>query len=301
MAIKIITQVWDYPHLRDQSQLLVMLALADYSNDLGESFPRVDTLAEKARISERHVQKILSHLEKHGLLTIERGAGKGKKPWLRTNLYRINIAKLAAGDSIPQPVYKQSRKNEKTVNGWHNDTPNGWHNDTPRGGIRSEHLGADTPVIMPPKPSVREPSQKETTTRAMPDLFSNGHSTRQPVVVVSSLASEGDEPRDIVDKLTEEFGLSIPQGREVEAHLASRGAGYVIEKSEIVRNKKGMKNMAGAFMKSLSEDWKAPKSSIKQNPSKTADEPEHQEPSLSFEDRSVRLAKMKSDLASAGS
>jgi len=44
MSIAIITKVWDYPHLRDQSQLLVMLALADYSNDHGESFPRVDTL-----------------------------------------------------------------------------------------------------------------------------------------------------------------------------------------------------------------------------------------------------------------
>jgi DNA-binding IscR family transcriptional regulator len=56
-----------------------MLALADYSNDHGESFPRVDTLAEKARISERHVHRILFHFQKHGLLTIEKGAGKGRR------------------------------------------------------------------------------------------------------------------------------------------------------------------------------------------------------------------------------
>jgi hypothetical protein len=154
-----------------------------------------------------------------------------------------------------------------------------------------------------PHPTYRAESTTEstTTTRATSELFANGHSRGEPVVVVSSLASEGDEPRDIVDKLTEELGLSIRQGREVEALLASRGAGYVIEKAEIVRNKKGIKNMAGAFMKALSEDWKAPKSSNEQKVSKTAAEHEHQEPSLSFEDRSVRLAKMKSDLASAGS
>jgi DNA-binding IscR family transcriptional regulator len=159
MSIAVITKVWAYPHLRDQSQLLVMLALADYSNDDGESFPRVDTLADKARISERHVQKILSHLQTHGLLAIEKGAGKGKKPWLRTNLYRINIAKLAACEAIPAPVYKQSEKTR--------------YNDTPlTGGIMTplevayEAVSSrdDTPGIMPPKPSVREPSKKETKT-----------------------------------------------------------------------------------------------------------------------------------------
>lgn len=103
-------------------------------------------------------------------------------------------------------------------------------------------------------------TEKTTTTRPT-DLFANDHTAEHAGVVValSSVAREGDEPRDIVDKLTEEFGLSISQGREVETLLESKGQGYVVEKAEIVRAKKSVNNLAGAFMKALSDDWKAPK------------------------------------------
>jgi hypothetical protein len=84
----------------------------------------------------------------------------------------------------------------------------------------------------------------------------------------------------MVDKLTEEFGLSISQGRDVEMHLAGKGAGNVIEKAEIVRTKKAVKNMAGAFMKALSDDWHRPKSINEQKPVKKTRqaEPEKEEP-----------------------
>jgi hypothetical protein len=145
-----------------------------------------------------------------------------------------------------------------------------------------------------------EPSKKTTTTRATPDLFTNGHRPN-PVVVASSLAMEGDEPRDIVDKLTEEFGLSIPQGMEVETHLASKGAGYVLEKAEIVRKKKGVRNLAAAFMTALADDWKAPKSISEQHPVKKIrqTEPQNEEPQLSFEQRQAHLAEMRANLAMA--
>jgi len=81
-----------------------------------------------------------------------------------------------------------------------------------------------------------------------------------PVVVVSSLASEDKDPRDIVDKLTDEFGLSRSQSRLVEDYLNNRGSGYVLEKAAIVRSKP-RKNLGGAFEKALKDDWKAPKPS----------------------------------------
>jgi hypothetical protein len=40
-----------------------------------------------------------------------------------------------------------------------------------------------------------------------------------------SLASEDEDPRDIVDKLTGEFGLSRSQSRLVEDYLNNRGVG----------------------------------------------------------------------------
>jgi hypothetical protein len=142
-------------------------------------------------------------------------------------------------------------------------------------------------------------TKKTTTTSATPDLFS-GHRPSQMVVVASSpLAMEEDEPRDIVDKLTEEFGLSIPQGRGVEAHLAAKGAGYVIEKAEIVRTKKTVKNLAGAFMKALSDDWKAPKSISEQKPVKKPlpTEPENQDPPASAEYGLASLAETRAKLS----
>jgi hypothetical protein len=81
-------------------------------------------------------------------------------------------------------------------------------------------------------------------------------------------------------------------------HLAAKGGGYVIEKAEIVRTKKAVKNMAGAFMRALADDWKAPKSISEQRPVKKPRqvEPEDKEPQLSFEERQAHLGQMKATL-----
>ena len=90
--------------------------------------------------------------------------------------------------------------------------------------------------------SVREPSI-ETKTKS---------------VAVTSLASPADSVTDILDKLTEEFGLSRKQGREAEMYPE----GYILEKAAIVRSKP-RENMAASFMSALSDDWKAPVSTVK--------------------------------------
>jgi hypothetical protein len=141
-------------------------------------------------------------------------------------------------------------------------------------------------------------SEKTTTKAAAPDLFTNGHNPIHPVVVASScVANEEDSDRDIVDKLTEEFGLSIPQGRMVETHLASKGVGYVIEKAEIVRAKKSVNNLAGAFMKALSDDWQPPKAIQKPAKQKRPlKQPPQEEPLPTYEQRTALLAELKAAL-----
>ena len=52
--------------------------------------------------------------------------------------------------------------------------------------------------------------------------------------------------------MTDEFGLSAKQSREIEVHPAE----YLREKVDIVRSKP-RKNLAGAFMQALADDWKA--------------------------------------------
>jgi hypothetical protein len=81
-----------------------------------------------------------------------------------------------------------------------------------------------------------------------------------PVVVVSSLASGDEDPEEIADTLTEEFGLSMPQTRMVREYLSNQGKGYVLEKADVVRSEP-RKNLAGSFVKALEKDWKPKKAS----------------------------------------
>ena len=81
-----------------------------------------------------------------------------------------------------------------------------------------------------------------------------------PVVVVSCLAFEDEGPEEIADKLTEEFGLSMPQTRMVWEYLSNQGKGYVLEKANVVRSEP-RENLAGSFVKALEKDWKPKKAS----------------------------------------
>ena len=117
-----------------------------------------------------------------------------------------------------------------------------------------------------------------------------------PVVVVSSLASEDEDPRDIADKLTGEFGLSLSQSRLVEDYLNNRGSGYVLEKAAIVRSQP-RKNLGGAFEKALKDDWKAPKAS--EPPKRQKYQPAIPDPPLSGEAKRTEVAQMEARLETA--
>ena len=84
MSITAMTWVWNHSSHK-QGALLVMLAIADHAHDDGDgSFPSIDTLAHKARLSRRQVQTTLARLESSGELEIAKGAGpKG------TNVYKV--------------------------------------------------------------------------------------------------------------------------------------------------------------------------------------------------------------------
>ena len=65
MSVKIMARVW--AHSRQKGgELLVMLALADFANDAGESWPSIPTLADKSRLAERQTRRVLRNLESAG-------------------------------------------------------------------------------------------------------------------------------------------------------------------------------------------------------------------------------------------
>lgn len=66
------------------SELLMLLALADFSDDEGRAYPAVPTLAKKCRMTPRNANLILAALRRTGELVIRKNEGpKG------TNLYQI--------------------------------------------------------------------------------------------------------------------------------------------------------------------------------------------------------------------
>ena len=66
------------------SELLMLLAIADFADDDGRAYPAVPTLAKKCRMTPRNANLILANLRKTGELVIRQNEGpKG------TNLYQI--------------------------------------------------------------------------------------------------------------------------------------------------------------------------------------------------------------------
>lgn len=66
------------------SELLMLLAIADFADDDGRAYPAVPTLAKKCRIQARGAQKLIAALRQSGELEVRPNEGpKG------TNLYRI--------------------------------------------------------------------------------------------------------------------------------------------------------------------------------------------------------------------
>jgi hypothetical protein len=74
MSIKALT--WVFEHSEETlGRRLVLLALADYAHDDGsEAYPAVSSLAAKARMSERQVQRALRGMERDGTIVRD---GKG--------------------------------------------------------------------------------------------------------------------------------------------------------------------------------------------------------------------------------
>lgn len=78
MSVKIMSLVWERAPYSSGS-LLVLLALADWSNEEGISWPSMETLATKTRIERRSAQRIVRQLASDGYIKIEEGGGRGKQ------------------------------------------------------------------------------------------------------------------------------------------------------------------------------------------------------------------------------
>lgn len=91
MSIKIMSQVWEgYPG--GGSELLAMLALADWSDDNGKCYPAMSSISKKIRLKERQAQRVVHQLIENGFVQIignEFGGAPGASRQYRLVLSRL--------------------------------------------------------------------------------------------------------------------------------------------------------------------------------------------------------------------
>ena len=92
MSIKVMAMVWDaYP--ASGSEMLAMLAMADWCNDAGGSlYPSMAAVAEKIRVSEKQARRIVQAIVDRGFMRVV-GNESGGKPGT-TKQFQIEIGKL---------------------------------------------------------------------------------------------------------------------------------------------------------------------------------------------------------------
>lgn len=89
MSIKVMSSVWEHSQSKE-GMLLVLLAIADFSDDNGAAYPAVSTIAKKARLSVRQTQNCIKALSEAGELKVKINGGPHG-----CNLYRVQLLRGA--------------------------------------------------------------------------------------------------------------------------------------------------------------------------------------------------------------
>lgn len=100
MSIQTMTRVWSRS-THSGTELLLLLAIADFADDHGTAWPSVETLARKARTTRRHVQRLLGRLVDSGELRVTRRSRSTTSHGVSaTHLYQVLVAVDNWGDKM---------------------------------------------------------------------------------------------------------------------------------------------------------------------------------------------------------
>jgi hypothetical protein len=226
MSIRVMTSVWDDPYTQTHSELLVLLALADWANDDGYCWPTISALAAKSRLSERAVQQILGRLTATGRIERISGGGRG-----HANEYRVLISRKPEPETVNQIHRKQNTESK---------TPNGIQV------LGAKRVNLTTEKGEPGAPHTSYTRQKNNTTTTS-SLVSNDVCPGEKADGSSSTSSLAEDLRRI-------YGLSNSQRDVVASFLGSHGEDYVRAKWAIVQSQP-RRNGAGALLAALQDDW----------------------------------------------
>lgn len=126
MSVRILSKVWEgYPG-DSSAELLALLALADWSDDEGRSFPSIASIGRKCRIKSRQAQRLVHRLIDIGLVSVIENSSGGKPG--STRRYRINLDRLTGVENVRGVINDTGVKND--ADGCHLRRETGGQNDT---------------------------------------------------------------------------------------------------------------------------------------------------------------------------
>lgn len=91
-------KVWDCPEVGGGSDLLALLALADWSDDDGRCWPSMESIARKVRLSEKQARRVVHGLIEAGFVEVEghhQGGRQGREGRGYSRQYRVVVEKLS--------------------------------------------------------------------------------------------------------------------------------------------------------------------------------------------------------------
>ena len=113
MSIKLTAKAWETN--QSGNDLLVLLALCDFSNDEGLSYPSLKTLSSKAKVGKSTLAYILKAYEDIGVITRERRTRDNKSN--TSTLYKINHL------DIDIEAYKKAYQKARNYTATNEETP----------------------------------------------------------------------------------------------------------------------------------------------------------------------------------
>jgi hypothetical protein len=160
MSIKLMSQVWEVQSL-SQPRKMLLLAVADFANDEGLSWPSVETLMRKCSFkSDSGVRRALAELCEEGWLSKTSRSGKSSsgRRVQSSNHYQLSLDKLRAESAEPvqrapsskpaQPVQGEGSQGEPSQ---HEGSS---HEGSQHEGSSDSQKGRYEPVPGAPDPSV---------------------------------------------------------------------------------------------------------------------------------------------------
>ncbi|MGJ3501782.1 hypothetical protein PsalN5692_03765 (plasmid) [Piscirickettsia salmonis] len=115
MSLSLMTQVWQLEQDLKPVETIVLLKLADNSDEIShQSFPSIPSIAKQCKISERTVQRTLEKLKEKGLISlIPRYRDNGSRS---SNIYQLHLNNPIA--QVESDAQSKIKPHDKMTPGW---------------------------------------------------------------------------------------------------------------------------------------------------------------------------------------